>query len=165
MGMDRGGGNAGLGGYYDPSADVSSSTDFTLSSREDGEFNLRVTDKLSPSEVSAADGVVAMQGNPNVKEVMNADGSYSYTTKLPRGHKVRGGQVYTTGDGRVLSASQSGRRYTFTTPRRTSGATFLTRRLHSGNMFNFNNFNVGRTRSVTNQPLRYFNLFGNSWFR
>jgi len=163
VGYGSGGLNAGLGGYYDPRVNLSK-TDRVLTANQDGSYSdyRDERDFVEGESFESGDYATGLQGNPNVGEVANGDGSYSYTLTTPERFKVTSavGSNVT-----ILSSSSRNGQFTFTTLDRARSMTFTGRQLYSGNRFNFNNFNVGSNRSSTNVRLNHFNLFGNSWFR
>ena len=163
VGYGSGGFNAGIGGYYDPRVNLTK-TDRVLIAGEDGSYkdHLDERDFMAGDSFGSGDYATTLQGNPNILESTNGDGSYTYTLNVPKRFKVTGA---TGKDVMVMSSSGGKGQFTFTTLDRTRSMTFTGRQLYDGNRFNFNNFNVGSTQSRTNQRLWHFNLFGNSWYR
>ena len=163
VGYGSGGFNVGFGGYNDPRVKLTK-TDRVLTANQDGTYDdhLDEGDFMAGESFGSSNYATNLQGNPNVVEVGNADGSYTYTLNVKKGFKVTGA-VGT--DAIVLSSSGGKGQFSFTTLDRARNMTFLGRQLYPEHRFDYHNFNEGSTPSRTNQPLRYFNLFGYSWFR
>ncbi|WP_282777805.1 RHS repeat protein [Phaeodactylibacter xiamenensis] len=158
IGYGSGGFNYGLGGYYDPRVELIDAN-VVLTANSDGSYSERLAqeDFLAGRSAEKGDFATNLSGNPNVSEVPNGDGTFTYTLNVPKRHKITG--AASSDNSVLLSSSMSKGQFKFTTFGRAQNMTFLSSRPYSGNYFNITNFNVVTTRQ--RQRLWYINLFRN----
>lgn len=165
VGYGSGGWNYGLGGYYDPKIDLKN-YGVVITAEKDGSYSdyLSQEDFLDGRSFNNGDFQTNLRDNPNVREVSNVDGSYTYTLKVPKRHTING--IQSDGSTNIITSTFSSRpgRVSFTTLDRANSATFFSLRPYSNNYFNFKNFNTYNNRGQQ-EGSKHLNLFGYTWFR
>lgn len=166
VGYGSDGWNFGAGGYYDPRVKFNELYVY-LELETNGTYYDHYTYEAMEKTIEAGavlrDVTTKFSDNPFITETYNPEtGLYSYKIKVPDRNRVSA--IKAAPDAGIMDGVQKNGKYSFNSVNPVESAIIMTKRRYQGNYFNFKNFNTYQRRTTQGLRLRYFNLFGYTWF-